>query len=50
MDMTLAQLNGYLAASARAESAAMTAAATAARVAQADEKTWSKIMRRWSRG
>lgn len=49
MDMTLAQLNGYLAAAARAEAAAMSAAATAARVAQADEKTWGKIMRRWAR-
>lgn len=50
MEMTLAQLNGYLAAAVRAEAHAMSAAATAARVAQADEKTWSKIMRRWSRG
>lgn len=48
MDMTLAQINGYLAAAARAEAAAMSAAATAARVAQSDEKTWTRIMRRWA--
>lgn len=47
MDMTLAQLNGFLAAAVRAEAAAMSASATAARVAQADDKTWTKIMRRW---
>lgn len=50
MDMTLAQLNGYLAAARRAEGAALAASATAARVAQADEKTWTKVIRGWMHG
>lgn len=50
MDMTLGQVNGYLAAAARAEVGAMSAAASAARVAQADEETWTRIMLRWARG
>lgn len=50
MNMTLAQFNGYLAAAVRAEAVAMTCAATASRVAQADEKTWTRIIRGWNRG
>lgn len=50
MDMTLGQINGFSTAITRLETAAMTRAALAARVAQADEKNWSKIMREWQRG
>lgn len=50
MDMTLGQINGFSAAITRLETDAMTRAALAARVAQADDKSWKKIMREWQRG
>jgi len=50
MDMTLAQVRGFMAAINRIERDAMVRAAVAARVAQAEEKGWKKVMREWERG
>lgn len=50
MDMTLAQVRGFSAAVDRLERLAMSRAAIAARVAQADEKNWKKIMQEWQHG
>ena len=48
MDMTLAQVDGFLGAIAREQGRAMQRAALAARVAPANEKQWSKIMKAWN--
>lgn len=50
MEMTLGQLNGFLAATVRADRESMARAALAARVARADEKTWKAKMKEWTDG
>lgn len=50
MEMTLGQLNGFLAATVRSDLDAMARAALAARVAQADEKNWKRAMKEWGHG
>lgn len=50
MEMTLGQINGFIAATVRADREALARAALAARVAQADEKSWKARMKEWTDG
>lgn len=50
MEMTLGQLNGFLAATVRADIEATARAAIAVRTARSDEKTWKAKMKEWTGG
>lgn len=50
MEMTLGQLNGFLAATVRADLDAMARHALAMRAAQSNEDTWKAKMKEWTRG